>query len=264
MGRPTIAANVIAYNEEKNIKRCLDSVKGVVDEIILVHDGPCKDSTVTQAKKYTKKIFVRPRVGEAEPHRAFAMEKSSAQWILILDADEYLSPALRKEIRKLVQDPSVDGYAFYWSFYDKGKQITSGPLSKSYRLSLFRKSKTVPPRKFHEWYRVQGTIKRIPLTLEHGIDADNWTLSGFRRKNWPRARADARFRIINGLAPFPSMFYLLKSVAWFFLLLPYIFIVQRLFLHGWLGLRVAFLNALYNFLLYFYVFKFRMTGKLPW
>ncbi len=260
----TVTATVIAYNEEKNIRRCLDSVKGAVDEIIVVHDGKCSDKTLSIAKKYTKKIFIRPRVGEAEPHRAFAIERASSEWILALDADEYLTLPLQKEIKKLVNSSGVDGYEFYWPFYDKGRQITSGPLSKAYRLALFRKSKTTAPKKFHEWYKVDGSVKRLGFVLEHGIDFDNWTMHGFRRKNWPRAMADARFRVLNGYAPFPSFFYLGKSVLWFLLLLPYIFFINRLFLHGALGFRVAFLNAFYNLLLYFYVFKFKLTGKLPW
>jgi len=260
----TVTATIIAYNEEKNIKRCLDSVKAVVDEIVLVHDGKCSDATITIARKYTKKIYIRPRIGEAEPHRNFAMQKATSEWILSVDADEYLSPQLQRSIKKLVQDNDVDGYEFYWSFYDQGKQITSGPLSKSYRLALFRASKTIAPKKFHEWYKVDGIIKRLNLTLEHGIDFDNWTMSGFKRKNWPRARADARFRILNGYANLPSFFYLVKAVVWFTLLLPYFFFVHKLFLHGTLGFRMAFFNAFYNLLLYYYVFKFKLTNKLPW
>ena len=261
MKRNSITASIIAYNEEKNIRRCLDSINGVIDEIVLVHDGPCSDRTLEIAKEYAKKIFVRPRIGEAEPHRPFAMEQASSEWILTLDADEYLSPELAKSLRQLVQDDAVDGYEFYWSFYDKGKRITSGPLSKAYRLALFRKSKTTAPQKFHEWYKVRGSIKkRLDLILEHALPPDNWTLSGFRKKNWPRARNDARFRILNGYAPYPFPFYLLKAVIWFAALLPYVFFLQKTFLNGFLGLRMAFLVALYNFLLYFYIFKFKIRG----
>ena len=261
--KPTITASVISYNDESRIKRCLDSVKPVVDEIVLVHDGPCDDNTLKIAKKYTKKIFTRPRIGEAEPHRAFAMEQATSEWILTLDTDEYLSPQLQKAIKKLVQDKSVDGYEFYWSFYDKGRKVTSGPLSKSYRLALFRKAKTTAPKKFHEWYKVRGGVKRLSLTLEHEVAYDNWTFSGFKRKNWPRASYDARYRIINGYAKWPFFVYLPKAILWFFLLLPYNFIVKKSFLNGTLGLRMAFLTALYNLLLYSYIFKYKLTRKLP-
>jgi len=261
--KPTITASVISYNDESRIKRCLDSVKPVVDEIVLVHDGPCTDNTLKIARKYTKKIFTRSRIGEAEPHRPFAMAQATSTWILTLDTDEYLSPPLQRAIKKLVQDDSVDGYEFYWSFYDQGKKITSGPLSKSYRLALFRKDKTTAPKRFHEWYKVRGRVKRVDLTLEHAVVHDNWTLSGFKKKNWPRASYDARHRILNGYAKWPFFVYLPKAILWFFLLFPYIFIIKQNFLNGFLGLRMAFLVALYNFLIYFYVFKYKLTRTLP-
>src|SRR3989344_1897994 len=228
--KSTITASVISYNDESRIKQCLDSVKPVVDEI----------------------VFVRQRIDEAEPHRQFAMEQAESEWILTLDTDEYLSPRLQKAVKKLVQDNSVDGYEFYWSFYDKGRKITSGPLSRSYRLALFRKAKTTAPKKFHEWYKVKGNVKRVNLILEHAVPYDNWAFSGFMRKHWPRASYDARHRIVAGYAKWPFFIYLPKAVLWFFLLLPYNFIIRKSFLNGLLGLRVAFLVAAYNFLTYFY------------
>jgi len=260
----SITATIIAYNEADKIRKCLDSVKHVVDEIIFVHDGPCADDTLKIARNYTKKIFVRPRIGEAEPHRFFAMQQATSEWVLSLDADEYLTPQLQRNLRSLIKNRNVDGYKFYWPFYDKGEKITTGPLAEAYRLALFRKSKTTAPRKFHEWYKVLGTVKQLNLVLEHDIPADNWTLSGFKKKNWPRARYDARFRIVSGYAAWPFFVYPFKAVLWFTLLLPYLFVYKKNFLNGLLGLRMAFYIGFYNFLLYFYVFKYKLTGKLPW
>jgi len=259
----TITVSLVAYNEESRIKRCLDSVKSVVDEIILIHDGKCTDKTLKIAKKYTKKIFVLPRIGEAEPHRSFAMQQASSEWILTIDADEYLSPQLQKSIKRLVKNKKVDGYEFYWSFYDKGKQITSGPLSETYRLALFRKSKATAPKKFHEWYTIDGNVQRLSLTLEHKVPFDNWLYSGFIHKNLPRARYDARHRIISGYATWPFFIYPFKALLWFILLFPYIFFYKRLFLNGFLGFRLSLIAAAYNALLYFYVFKFKFTRKIP-
>jgi len=265
MAKPhTISASIIARNEELRIKRCLDSVAPVVDEIIFVHSGRCSDATLRIARNYTKKIFIRPNFGGPEPSRQFAMDRATSEWVFTLDADEYLSPQLQKSMKKLVKNESVDGYELYWSFYDKGRKITSGPLSKSYRLALFRKVKTTAPKKFHEWYKVRGNVERVNLTLEHDTPYDNWTFSGFRRKHLPRASYDAKYRILNGYAKWPFFIYLPKAVLGFFLLLPYNFILEKNFLNpGFLGLRMAFLVALYNFFLYFYVFKFKLTKNLP-
>jgi len=85
MKSQTITALLIAYNEEARIKRYLDNVKSVVDEIVIVHDGPCTDNTLKIARKYTKKIFVMPRIGAPEPRRPLAMEKErkkKSKWVL--------------------------------------------------------------------------------------------------------------------------------------------------------------------------------------
>jgi len=262
MKSSTITVSLVAYNEEARIKRYLDNVKSVVDEIVIVHDGPCTDNTLKIAKKYTKKIFVQPRIGEGEPHRPFAMQQASSEWILSLDADEYLSPELKKNIKKLVQDKSVDGYEFYWSFNDKGHLVTSGPLSKSYRLVLFRKAKATAPRKPHEWYSVKGNIKRLDLVLEHDTPYHNWSLSSIGTKHLPRARYDARFRVSNGYATKSSVFYFFKSILSLGLL-PYILLIKKCFLNGYLGFRFSLISAVYNYLVNFYIFKFKLTGKLP-
>ncbi len=258
-----ISANIIAYNEEANIERCLKSLSGVAGEIILVHDGECRDRTLQIARKYTKKVYVRPHVGESVGHRVFAAEKSRGEWLLILDADEYLSPKLQREVQKLVRRKDVDGYTFYWPFYDKGREIRHGPLSKGRRLALMRKSKTIVPVKFHVWYKVQGKVVDLPYALEHNIPFDNWQWSGFFRKNTHRTQADARWRIMKGYAKYPAPFYAGKAVLWFVLVLAFLLFVRKLIVHGELGVRIALFNALYNLMLYWYVFKYKLTG-LPW
>jgi len=257
----TISANIIVYNEEKNIDRCLTSLDGIANEIIVVHDGKCSDKTLDIAKKYTKKIFVR--IGEAEPHRQFALDKATSDWILILDADEYLSADNRKSIPSLAKNASADGFTLNWTFYDKGKKITTGPFSNLKRLALFRRSKVTGPKKFHEWYKVDGKIEHANVTIEHMVPVDNWQLSGFKRKNWPRAKYDARHRIISGYAKWPFFIYLPLAISLMAVLFPYSYIYKRLIFSGSLGFRIAFLTALYSFLIYFYIFTFKLTRKLP-
>lgn len=258
-----ISVNVIAYNEERNIERCLRSVSTIAGEIILVHDGPCADKTLEIARKYTKKIFIREHFGEAEPHRPFALSKSTKEWVLVLDADEYLSPKLQQEIVALTKNRSVDGYTFAWPFYDNGKKITKGPLSKGRRLNLFRRSAATHSGIFHHWYVVRGKIVDTDLVLEHNVPKDNWHLSGFMRKSYPRAQADARYRIMRKRARKPALFYLGLAVVVFVGLIGRDFFYFQGYRNGLLGLRMAFLNGLYNFWVYFFVFKYKLTG-LPW
>ena len=99
---PKISVVINTRNEEGNIKRCLDSVKWV-DEIIVV-DMYSEDKTVAIAKKMGAKVFPHKYTFYVEPARNFAISKTSGDWILILDADEEISPKLAKIIKKLSEN----------------------------------------------------------------------------------------------------------------------------------------------------------------
>src|ERR1700739_188285 len=98
MKKAPVSAYMVIFNEEKVIERALKSIYQVVDEIVVVYDGPCRDNSLKICQKFGAKIFVRKHSGEAEPHRPFSFEKAKNNWILQLDADEYLSPALQKNL----------------------------------------------------------------------------------------------------------------------------------------------------------------------
>src|SRR3990172_12923250 len=106
-----ISAILVLHDEEKLIRRCLDSVKDIADEILILHDGPCSDDTLNIAKKYTNKVFqTEKNVGVPGPILPILFRKAKGPWILKIDADEFLSPKLKKNIRKLVQNLEVDAY----------------------------------------------------------------------------------------------------------------------------------------------------------
>jgi len=96
----TIAAIVITKNEERNIAACLECLKWV-DEVIVV-DAESSDRTVELAKAYTPNVFVRAWPGYG-PQKNFAMAKATADWILIVDADERVTDELREEIQGVLR-----------------------------------------------------------------------------------------------------------------------------------------------------------------
>src|SRR3989344_6516691 len=98
-----ISAMITAFNEEKSIKNCLESIKDVVDEIVVVHCGECKDNTLNIARNYTDKIFIDKDYGVACPNRPFGFSKCTGDWVLQLDADESLSQELQQQLRKLAE-----------------------------------------------------------------------------------------------------------------------------------------------------------------
>lgn len=93
---PLISACVISYNEETKIADCLESLKGVADEIVVV-DSCSTDATRSIALNYTNRVIEQPFLGYIE-QKNFAVEQASNDWILALDCDERLSPELRNSI----------------------------------------------------------------------------------------------------------------------------------------------------------------------
>jgi glycosyltransferase involved in cell wall biosynthesis len=101
-----ISAIVHTLNEEKMIAACLDSLFWV-DEIIVI-DMHSDDKTVDLARKYTNKIFYHERVGYVEPARNFGISKATGDYILILDADERISPGLVGKLKNIAYSDKYD------------------------------------------------------------------------------------------------------------------------------------------------------------
>jgi glycosyltransferase involved in cell wall biosynthesis len=101
---------IITFNEEANIARCLDSVKDVADEILVV-DSFSSDKTEDICKQYGVRFVKNPFAGHIE-QKNFALINSTHDYVLSLDADEALSPELLIEIKNIKQDPKFDGYSF--------------------------------------------------------------------------------------------------------------------------------------------------------
>ncbi|MCK9279890.1 MAG: glycosyltransferase [Melioribacteraceae bacterium] len=99
MGRLTLS--LIVKNEEKYLKGCLDSVMGIVDEIILVDTGST-DRTKEIAARYEAKIFDYEWKNDFASARNFALSKTTCDWILYLDADERLSKESIAEVKMVV------------------------------------------------------------------------------------------------------------------------------------------------------------------
>ena len=105
-----ISLSMIVKNEEKYLRDCLESVKGVVDEIILVDTGS-SDNTLKIAGEYGAKIFYFKWINDFSAARNFSLEHCTGDWILYLDADERLSGKSINQLKKLTG--KKDKVAYY-------------------------------------------------------------------------------------------------------------------------------------------------------
>lgn len=188
-----ISATVVARNEEKKISVCLASLKDVVSEIIVVHDGPCGDATLDIARKYGAKIFVQDYIGEAEPHRSFSWAQALNSWILQIDADEFLTDSLRDVMPSLIRDVGVVGYRFKWN-------IAFAEESPYYdiKLALYRKDAIVDFLGIpHETVKLNGKIVSLSgVELGHARGSINDARMQHKLRVWPQVHGEymARYK----------------------------------------------------------------------
>lgn len=164
--RTAISCCIICFNEEANIRRCLESVKWC-DEIIIV-DSFSTDRTVEICREYTDRIIQRTWPGYVEQKR-FALSQATHEWVLNVDADEEVSPDLRQEVFAVLQQnyPVVDGFYVPRLVYYLGRWWWHS-WYPGYRLRLFRKAKVrwggVDP---HEKVLLRGQADRLRGPLYH-------------------------------------------------------------------------------------------------
>lgn len=275
-----VSAVLVVYNEEKRIKKCLDSIKNVVDEIIVVHDGPCHDSTLEICRSYTNKIFIRPHVGEAEPHRPFAIQKTTGDWVLFIDADERLSPQLSKNIRRLINQKNVDAYSFLWQ-----AEITGKKSRFLYKLILFRKSMLYQIGLPHFQPETKGRVCMKNYALLHEIKQFNSPidlLKSYFQKDIKWAKVTARFLsqdlkkipvyncdLENDNFPQIKKIKLVRKFPLFFLFLwpVYSFLISYLvkknYKDGFLGLTLSLHTPIHHFfaMLFLIFYKIKNLNK---
>ncbi|MDD2420788.1 MAG: glycosyltransferase [Heliobacteriaceae bacterium] len=109
---PLLSLCMMVRDEAKHLERCLGSVIGVVNEIILIDTGS-QDKTVEIAQSFNAKVFYEPWIDHFAKIRNASMDKATGQWILILDADDELSPEAKEQIPQLARKGIADGYALY-------------------------------------------------------------------------------------------------------------------------------------------------------
>lgn len=234
-----LSVAIITWNEEERLRACLESVAWA-SEIVVV-DAESTDKTVGIAREFTDRIWVRPWAGFAA-QKNFALDQTTGEWVLSLDADERVSPELRTEFEAVLQArDAADGYAvprknFFW-----GAWVRHGGLFPDWQLRLFRRGRgRFVEHPVHESVEVRGTVARLSQPLLHQsyrslaefVERSN-RYSTLAARQWLDAgrRVGIADLILRPLGRFASM-YLLKGG----------------FRDGWRGLLLAALYAHYVFL----------------
>ena len=165
MRKQTIAAVIIAKNEEKRIIPCLESVKWC-DEIVVV-DDMSSDDTHSICRRFRAEVIAHPLNEDYGMQRNIGIDHSNSDWILQLDADERVSPELKRYIKEILStNNGTTAYKIYRKNHFLGKFMKYGGWYEK-QIKLFRKGKARYIGTIHEQLKVDGRIGELKSYVEH-------------------------------------------------------------------------------------------------
>jgi len=177
-GKLPISVIVAARNEEKNLPSCLQSLRDA-GEVFLI-DSQSTDATPEIARSFGAKVVQFHYQGGWPKKRQWALENLpfAYDWVLLVDADEALTPPLSEEIRAAVEDPDINGYYVSLRMFFLERLLRHGG-AEFWKLSLFRRGKgryecrlkdqdaSMADMEVHEHVVVEGATARLSNPLVH-------------------------------------------------------------------------------------------------
>lgn len=250
-----ISVTLATYNEEKNIAGCLESVKGLADEIVIV-DGTSKDNTVEIARTFGARVIVRENPKIFHINKQIANDEAKMEWILQMDADEKVTPELAKEIKEKIQDDNFNGYWIPRKNFFLGRFLMKGGQYPDYTIRLYRRDKgRLPQKDVHEQAEVEGEVGYLKHALLH-YPYESFSNYIFKWKRYNSIFADQineerkkRSIIFKIWSVFD---YLLVKPAYWFLLT---YIRHKGFMDSWQGFVFSLFSALRFPVSYFNTFS---------
>jgi glycosyltransferase involved in cell wall biosynthesis len=237
MTRTSLSVVVVTLNEEERIRECLDSVAWA-DEIIVV-DAESQDKTAAIAREVTDHVVVRPWPGFAA-QKNFGIGRATGEWVLSLDADETVSPALRDEITAILAGrEAAAGYAVPRRNVFWGRWVRHGGLYPDWQVRLFRRGRgRFVERAVHESVTVDGAVARLRGHLEHRSYRD---VADFLARADRYTSLAAEEWIAAGRPSRPVMDLVARPLGRFLGM----YVARAGFLDGWRGFLLATLYAYY-------------------
>lgn len=168
MEMTTVSLCMIVKDEEKVLARCLDSLAGLMDEIIIVDTGS-QDRTKEIASRYSARIYDFPWTGNFSDARNFADSKATMEYIYTADADEVLDETNQERFRQLKEAmlPEIEIVQMYYCNYLEENNTTNN-FEREYRPKLYRRQRSftwIDP--IHETLRLEPVVFDSDIEIQH-------------------------------------------------------------------------------------------------
>jgi glycosyltransferase involved in cell wall biosynthesis len=209
-----ISAIIIAKDEEEVIAECLESVSWV-DEIVVIDTGS-KDKTLSVCKNKNAKVYEFSK-GSYQDWRNEGLKKANGNWILYVDADERVTPLLRKEIMSVVEKDSkqYSSYAVPRRNIILGKEMKYGGWWPDYVKRLFKKSELKKwTGDLHEEPVFEGKMGHLSNSFIH-IKHSNLSDMVEKTNKWSKVEAKMLFESDHPQMTWWRFFRVMATELWY-------------------------------------------------
>ena len=160
-----ITGIIIAKNEQETISDALESLDWTHETLLI--DTGSTDRTIEIAEAHKATIF-KAQEGNFSDWRNLGAKKASGDWLIYLDADERITPLLRGEIKRVLEEPSVSAFAIPRKNILLGHAMRWGGWSNDYVIRIIRKDALEGWRgELHEQPRISGQMRKLSQPLVH-------------------------------------------------------------------------------------------------
>jgi len=228
---------IICKNEEKNLARALESVKDFAQ--IVVVDSGSTDGTLEIARRYTDKVLHQDWLGYSK-QKAFALAQCTQDWVLSLDADEEVTPALREDLRQVMTQGQAVAAVVPIGEVFLGKPVPACVKCVA-KVRFFRRDAGRYGEELaHEQIRVDGPTAQVKGCIRHYGET---SIAVKVEKNNAYSSLKAKEKLDKGKRP---------SLARLVLAMPFAFakdyVLRRNCLNGWRGFVASVINGFYAFM----------------
>lgn len=243
--KTSLTITIITLNEEQNLKKCLECLKDLNAEIVLIDSGSI-DKTLEIAKNYGVKTYFR-KFDNFANQKNWALSKANGKWILSIDADEEISADLVKEIKKNIKNSKYSGFLIPRRNFILGGEIKHSRWSPDKHIWLWKKGFGKWVGDVHEEVIVTG---KVGLFINSKVHNSHKTVSGFMKANDFYSTLEAKSYFKNNVR------FSLKKMFWEFLFEFFIrFFYKQGFLDGVRGFILAYLMGIYKLIVWIKVWE---------
>lgn len=251
-----ISVVITTYNEAEKIKGCLESLKGFAGELVVVDLGS-QDKTEEVVKKFKAKLFKHELVPYVELVRNYAISKASADWILILDPDERITPALAGKLKRVAEAGEYVAVNIPRKNIFFGRWIAHTNWWPDKHIRFFRKGKLKWSEKIHSYPTIDGKILELPndeaLAIRH---CGYQNISEFIDRQLRYSSIEAEYRFKNGVR-FSWRLFVWMPLREFLVR----FLKHAGFLDGFYGFVLTYLMMVYQMIVMVKVWELEKNEK---